>query len=95
MYPTGHDAGRKRDITTPRFELYNNMAKEIAREAGFMIADIVSPTRTRFDSTWDGVHYSIAGAGSWKGPASFMMEQIVLNMIFDDCIGNPAVHGSQ
>eukprot|EP01087_Luapelamoeba_hula_P007216 TRINITY_DN1752_c1_g1_i3.p1 TRINITY_DN1752_c1_g1~~TRINITY_DN1752_c1_g1_i3.p1 ORF type:complete len:812 (-),score=121.14 TRINITY_DN1752_c1_g1_i3:249-2684(-) len=73
------------EITHTRMRKFNDFAVPIARRLGFKIVDVITPTASRYDSTWDGVHYSIPGNGEWNGPVSHMITQIMLNTLFAKC----------
>lgn len=85
-----HDRDRKEVITSARMVEYNNYATQIIRGLGIEVVDLLTPTWSRYDNSWDGVHYSRAGGGMWVGSVSYMNAQIVLNVAFGTCDVSPS-----
>lgn len=73
-------------LRTTRSTLY---AEEVMRRLGVPIVDGRSITTSRWDASYDGLHYAMTSGGSdaWYSQVSSQVFQAVLNTIFPTCNG--------
>jgi hypothetical protein len=75
-------------VTGPRAEAFNRLAVNMTRAAGAAIVDWFNMTRSRWESSWDGLHYACQLNGdNWGSQVASMMFQVALNVLFPECTG--------
>ncbi|KMS93575.1 hypothetical protein BVRB_030090, partial [Beta vulgaris subsp. vulgaris] len=76
-----------RDVTRDRMQIFNMALRDHARSQNLSIIEGEMPTRSRWQSCWDGIHYSEMfdhfepGDSRWFGGASMMITQTFINAI--------------
>lgn len=77
-------------LSTARARLQSKYIADAMRELGFPIVDAEIITQSRWDASYDGLHYASAGGTvdeSWYSQVSYMVYQAVLNTVFPTCSG--------
>jgi hypothetical protein len=65
------------------------LTDKMATALGARIVDTFNVTKSRWDSSWDGIHMACQLVGdNWGSQIASMNYQIVLNAIFPECTGN-------
>lgn len=78
-------------VTMHRHQTMDKYSQAAMRSIGIPVVDAAVVTQSRFEESYDGVHFlfsfSQGSSEAWFGSVSFMVGQVVLNTIFQTCAG--------
>jgi hypothetical protein len=75
-------------VTSHRAQAFALLTDQMARNYGASVIDTFNVTRSRWESSWDGIHMACQLIGdNWGSQVASMNYHIVLNAIFPDCDG--------
>ena len=74
-------------VTSHRVQAFARIAEAMVRSQGLHVIDIVNMTRSRWESSWDGLHMACQLDGdNWGSQVASMVYQITLNVILGECV---------
>lgn len=89
--PQTFSKGRKQNsyLTAARMAVMAQYEASVMRSLGIPVADARMVTQSRWDATYDGIHYArpirTELSDHWVGVVSGMFSQVVLNTVFSGC----------
>lgn len=76
-------------VTLHRTELFTRLTQDMMKSIGVPIVDAANLTRSRWEATWDGMHFAAMLQGdNWGSQVASMFYQMVLNTMFPLCSSN-------
>lgn len=79
-------------ITTQRAKAQEEYSVELMKRMGVSIVDGWRITQSRWDASYDGIHYLLQfGPDYWVSHTSNMVTQVLFNVIFPNCSGPSTV----
>lgn len=78
-------------MTTHRTRVFSEISEAAVRKVGIPVIDWGAVTQSRWDASYDGLHYAsnMGGEDNVVGQVTMSEYQVALNVIFPTCTGDP------
>ena len=73
-------------MSTHRTTTFTKLSEAVMRKIGVPVVDGLAVTQSRWDASYDGLHYANRVEGdNWGSQVAMMLYEVVLNVMFQRC----------
>ena len=73
-------------MSTHRTTMFTKQSEAVMRKIGVPVVDGLAVTQSRWEASYDGLHYaSDIGGDNWGSQVAMMLYEVVLNVMFQRC----------